>query len=279
MAEPLVSVLLCNYNHGRYLRQCLEGLIQQSYRNIEIALTDDGSTDGSQEIIREYARRDSRIVPNFFGRNRGIIAAFHDSASRTTGDYIYSGASDDFIIDADFFKQAVTVLESDQRPAGYYGITGIYVAETEKLAGGMGTAEVIGYNTPLQCCEGLLKYRSIVTSPSCLWRRPLFMRHGGDHLDELMQHMGPQADYYLNHELAWRYGVYFEKTPIACQRIYQAQSNYSANLDIWKFAARLCEMERRLRKIGLTYPTYENDWIRWRAVNLIDCIKKSGIPL
>jgi glycosyltransferase involved in cell wall biosynthesis len=279
MPNPVVSVLLCNYNHSRYLRQCFQGLLGQSYGDIEIALTDDGSTDGSQELIREYAKKDPRIVPNYFPKNRGIKAAFSDSASRTTGKYIYSGASDDFVINKDFFKRAVEVLEGDSRPAGYYGITGIYVAETEKLSGAMGTAEVIGFNTPLQCCEGLLKYRSVVTSPSCIWRRDLYMKHGGDRFEDLMDHMGPQADYYLNHELAWRYGMYFEKIPHACQRVFEAKTNYSANLDIFALAARLCEMEKRLRRIGVIYPDIEKDWMRWRAVNLLDSIKKSGVQL
>jgi glycosyltransferase involved in cell wall biosynthesis len=279
LKTPLLSALIPNYNHGRYLKQCLAGLVAQTLTDFEIIITDDGSTDGSQDIIREYATRDSRIKPNFFPKNRGIDAVTRELHERTTGKYIYTGASDDFVLNKDFFQRAVTVLEADPRPAGYYAITGIFVAETEKLAGAMGTAEVEGYNTGLQCCEGLLKYRSVVTSPSCIWRRDLFNQHSGPDINELVKYLGPQVDYYLNHELAWRYGMFFEKIPVACQRIYQARTNYSANLDIFALAARLCEMEKRLRKIGLNYPDMEKDWMRWRAVNLLDSIKKSGVQL
>ena len=277
MSEPLVSVMLCNYNHGRYLRQCLAGLLGQTHQNIQIALTDDGSTDGSQDLIRELAKTDPRIEPNFFPQNRGVKAAFADSVSRARGKYLYCGASDDFVINKDFFRRAVSVLEADPRPAGYYGIVGIYVAETEKLDGAMGTAETVGYNTPRQCCEGFLKYRSVVTGPSCLVHRDRYMENGGAETDDLVEHMGPQADYYLFHALAWRYGMYFEKVPVSCQRIYQARTNYSANLDLWALSARLCEMEKRLRKIGIEYPDMERDWLRWRAANVMDSIRKSGI--
>ena len=277
MSAPLVSVLLCNYNHGRFLKQCFQGLLCQTHQNIQIAITDDGSTDGSQEMIAEFAKADPRIEPNYFPQNRGVKAAFADSARRTRGKYLYSGAADDFVLNKNFFERAVEVLESDSRPAGYYGVTGVYIAETEKLNGAMGTAEVSGYNTPLQCCEGFLKYRSVVTGTSCVVRRELFMKHGGDQIEEMLEKMGPQADYCLFHDLAWRYGMYFEKTLVACMRVFQARSNYSANLDLWAYAARLCEMEKRLRAIGLSYPDMEKDWMHWRAANVIDSIKKSGI--
>lgn len=276
---PLVSALIPNYNHGKYIEKCFAGLLGQSYAHIEILVTDDGSTDGSPELIRHYADRDPRVRATYFPKNQGVIAACKDLIARATGRYIYCGAADDFVVNKDFFAQAVNALESDPRPAGFYGVCGVYVAETEKLAGAMGTAETTGYNTPLQCCLGLLKFRSVVTSPSCIWRRDLYMRHGGDRIDELLATLGPQADYYINHEMAWRYGMYFERTPFACQRIFLARTNYGGTPNILEYAGRLNEMEKLLRKIDLPYPEKEQDWLRWRALSLIDMIKKSGVQL
>jgi glycosyltransferase involved in cell wall biosynthesis len=274
---PLLSALVPNYNHGQFLPKCITGILQQTMPDFEIVITDDGSTDGSPDLIRGIAKSEPRIKPVFFPTNRGVVEACKDLLKRATGKYLYCGAADDFIANKDFFKNATTALELDARPAGFYGIAGVLVAETEKLTSAMGTAEVTGFNTPLQCCEGLLKYRSVVTSPSCIWRRDLFMKHGGDTFDEHLRDMGPQADYYVNHELAWRYGMFYEKTLFACQRVFQAKTNYSANMDIFALAANLRQMEIRLRKIGLSYPDIEKDWIYWRAVNLADSIKKSGV--
>jgi len=279
MSPPTLSVVLLNYNHGKFLRQCLAGLLSQTYADFEIVLVDDGSTDNSREIIHEHMAADSRIKLTAFPVNRGIKAGLREGLSHATGRYFYSAAADDFVVNKEFFHRAVRVLAEDPRPAGYYGVAGIYVAETEKLAGAMGTAETEGYNTPLQCCVGLLKYRSIVTGPSCIVRRDLFMQWGGNEIEVLMDQLGPQMDYFLNHSLAWRYGMYFEKQPFACQRIFQARTNYSANLDIFAYAARLAEMEKRLRTIDITYPDIEKDWMRWRALNLLDAIKKSGVRL
>lgn len=276
MSQPLISVFLCNYNHGRYLKQCFRGFQAQTYENIEIVVTDDGSTDGSQDIIREYAAKDPRFRPNYFAKNQGVRAAFIDSSSRTTGKYLYAGAADDFVVNKDFFQKAITVLEADPRPACFYGITGIFMAEKEKLNGGMGTAMVPGYNTPQQCCEGFLKCRAVVTSSSSVFRRDLFMQYGGADMGRLIDDLGPQMDFYLNHALAFRHGVTYENTLFACQRVYEARTNYSANLQLWETARRFEEMERRLRPACTPYPDMEKDWFRWRAFWMTDTIKKSG---
>lgn len=277
MARPLVSVFIANYNHGQFLPKCFNGLLNQTHSEIEISMTDDGSTDGSADLIRKYEKADSRIKANYFPTNRGVRKAFADSISRTTGKYIYCAGSDDFVVNKDFFKKAVEVLENDPRGAGYYGITGLYLSEKEKLTGAIGTAEVEGFNSPVQCCEGLLKYRSIVTSTSCIWRRDLFLQQGGGDMAQLIEQMQSIADHCLNHELAWKHGIFYEKTLMACQRIYEAQKSYSTQLTVFQLAARLAEMERRLRQVDITYPEMEKDWERWRAINIVDFIKKSGI--
>ena len=60
--EPLISILIPVYNVDAYLKRCLDSLAQQTYRNLEIILVDDGSTDGSRKICDTYAKRDQRIM-------------------------------------------------------------------------------------------------------------------------------------------------------------------------------------------------------------------------
>lgn len=278
MAAPTLSVCFANYNYARYLPKCLAGLLHQSFTDFEVIVTDDGSTDGSQDILRDYARADSRLKVNYFPRNQGIGPASKDVFSRMSGRYFYSTASDDFVVNKDFFQKGVTALDRDSRPAAFYGLCGIFVDEKGKLSGGMGTAEVEGYNTPVQCCEGFLKCRSVVTTPSAIFRTEPFFAQGGRDFNELIRTLGPQVDYYLNHSVAFRYGVHFEKTLFSCQRVYEARTNYSANLQLWDTAARFAEMERLLRADGLPdYPGMENDWPRWRAYWMTDVIRKSGV--
>lgn len=277
MAAPTLSVYICNYNHGHYLPQCLAGICRQTFTDFEVVITDDGSTDGSQQIIADMAAKDPRFKPRYFEQNQGLMSATIDVCGRATGTYLFGEGSDDFIIDQNFFLHAVTALERDPRPAGFYGITGIYLAEKEKLTASCGTAEVEGYNTPLQCYQGFLKCRSVVTSASCIWRRDLFMKHGGATQDKLFPRFGPQIDFFMSHELAAIYGMYYTKTPFACQRIYAAKTNYSANMHLWETAGRFAELEKGLRALGVTYDGMEADWQRWRAFWMMDTIRKSGM--
>lgn len=279
MTAPRLSVLIANFNHGHFLPKCFAGLLAQTFTDFEIVITDDGSTDGSQDIIREYARQDPRFRPHYFPANRGLAAACANLFERATGKYLYSGAADDFVINKDFFRLAVTALENDPRPAGFYGITGIYLAEKEQLVSSCGTAEVEGYNTPLQCAEGFLKCRSVVTSPSCIWRRDLIMKYWAENNDDLFRRLGPQVDFYVCHALAFTCGMHYQKNPFACQRIFEARTNYSANLHLWETASRYAELEKGLRAIGVTYPGIEADWLRWRAFWMTDTIQKSGIRI
>ena len=59
--EPLVSVVIPVYNVSRYLQQCLDSVVSQTYRNLEIIIVDDGSTDDSGSICDLYEKRDERI--------------------------------------------------------------------------------------------------------------------------------------------------------------------------------------------------------------------------
>lgn len=276
MNEPTIGVLIANYNHGHYLRQCFAGLLQQTYRDFAVYITDDGSTDNSRAIIEEFAARDARFQPHYFPANQGLKKACANLFGRSAGRYLYSGAADDFIISKDFFRLGVEALDSDPRPAGFYGITGIYLAEEQRLVDSCGTAAVEGYNTPLQCGQGFIRCQAVVTSPSCLFRRDLFMGISQRDNDQLFDLLGPQVDFYVNHALAFQHGMVYRKLPFACQRIFAAKTNYSANTHLWQTAARYAEMERRLRAIDFTYPGIEADWLRWRAFWMLDTVKKTG---
>lgn len=94
---PKVSVLIPVYNVEPYLRKCLDSVVNQTLKDIEIICVDDGSTDGSPEILEEYAASDPRIRI-IHQQNSGLSMARNAGIPEATGEYIHFLDSDDFIL-------------------------------------------------------------------------------------------------------------------------------------------------------------------------------------
>ena len=91
-----ISVIVPVYNTEPYLRKCLDGIVNQTHRNLEIIIVDDGSPDNSGAICDEYANRDNRIKV-IHKKNGGLSAAWNDGIAMATGDFITFVDSDDWV--------------------------------------------------------------------------------------------------------------------------------------------------------------------------------------
>lgn len=94
--RPAVSVIVPIYNSASTLRRCLESLVSQSFKDFELILVDDGSSDGSLDICREYAGADPRVKV-FSQSNRGVSSARNLGLSNASGDYVAFCDSDDMV--------------------------------------------------------------------------------------------------------------------------------------------------------------------------------------
>lgn len=92
----LVSIIVPVYNTEKFLNRCIESLINQTYKNIEIILVNDGSTDNSGEICDKYAKQDSRVKV-FHKANEGVSVARNYGISKSNGDWIQFVDSDDYL--------------------------------------------------------------------------------------------------------------------------------------------------------------------------------------
>ena len=106
--EPLISLIVPVYNSEKDLRKCLDSIIHQTYRNLEIILIDDGSEDSSGEICDEYAARDSRIVC-VHQPNGGVSKARNRGLSLAHGDYVNFPDSDDYL-DLDAYEYLMSKM-------------------------------------------------------------------------------------------------------------------------------------------------------------------------
>lgn len=93
---PKVSVIVPVYNAERYLKRCIDSILNQTYHNFELLLIDDGSIDGSYHICREYVMNDCR-VRLFFQENSGVSAARNRGLQEMSGEYLCFVDSDDWV--------------------------------------------------------------------------------------------------------------------------------------------------------------------------------------
>ena len=94
--NPLVSIVIPVYNVEKYLKQCMDSVIGQTYANLEIVCVNDGSPDNSISILREYEQRDSRVKV-IDTENQGLSGARNVGTSYCSGDYLLYLDSDDWI--------------------------------------------------------------------------------------------------------------------------------------------------------------------------------------
>jgi FkbM family methyltransferase len=89
----LVSVILCNYNYGRFIGEAIESVLKQSYPHFELIIVDDGSTDNSRQVIQSF---DDRRIQTVFQENGGQAAAFNAGFARASGELVAFLDSDDW---------------------------------------------------------------------------------------------------------------------------------------------------------------------------------------
>ncbi len=100
-SQPLVSVVIPNYNYAIYLKQCIESVLNQTYSNLEIILVDDGSNDNSLEVARQFEDKIKIVTQT----NLGVNAARNNGIKEAVGEFIAICDSDDYWINNKIEKQ------------------------------------------------------------------------------------------------------------------------------------------------------------------------------
>ena len=111
MKEELISVIIPVYNVEKYIRFCLDSVINQTYKNLEIIIIDDGTKDLSGDIAEEYAAKDSRIKV-IHKENGGLSDARNVGLDVATGKYIAFLDSDD-VIAYDFYEYLYNLIKEN----------------------------------------------------------------------------------------------------------------------------------------------------------------------
>lgn len=160
-----VSIIIPVYNVAAYVSDCIDSVINQSYRDLEIIIVNDGSTDNSAEICVQKAQLDSRII-YLEKENGGLSSARNHGLRNSTGEFVYLLDSDDFLV-----KNAIEVLIGEQARTKADIVSSDFdmINENTKLIDAIRKADFIRGGNELFFCQ-------IITNQACakLYKRELF---------------------------------------------------------------------------------------------------------
>lgn len=123
----LLTVIIPNYNKEKYLEQCIQSVINQTYRPIEIIIVDDCSSDSSKEIIETFEKKYPYIKSIFQKKNGGVSLARNTGALAAAGEYITFLDSDDFYCNCEKLTNEMNLLAENKEILSYSKL--VYVDE------------------------------------------------------------------------------------------------------------------------------------------------------
>ena len=148
--EDLVSIIMPLYNGEKFIKITLDSVINQTYKNWELLITNDGSKDNSQKIVEEYSNKDSRI--KLFNQiNKGSAAARNNSLKNANGRYIVFLDSDD-IWDKNFLTEQIKFLKEKNASLVFSSYRRINEEEKEILSPYI-VPEKVSYKDLLKTCS------------------------------------------------------------------------------------------------------------------------------
>ena len=109
----VISIIIPVYNVEKWLNKCIDSILVQSYKNFEIILVNDGSTDKSGDICDKYSKEDNRIKV-FHNKNKGLSYSRNFGVKNSNGKYVMFVDSDDFISDINIIDKFINILEKDK---------------------------------------------------------------------------------------------------------------------------------------------------------------------
>jgi glycosyltransferase involved in cell wall biosynthesis len=134
---PTLSVVVLTHNYGRFLGQCIESILGQTYGDFELIVFDDGSADDSREVAERYAG-DERVRVVSQSPALGFGGAMRAAANLCRGRYRVTVDADDYVLAADAFERQLEVMEADAEVsvcfAGHWKV-GAGVSDERRLAG------------------------------------------------------------------------------------------------------------------------------------------------
>ncbi|GAA65000.1 hypothetical protein P20311_2804 [Pseudoalteromonas sp. BSi20311] len=163
--QELVSIIMPSYNAEKFIRESINSVLEQTYQNWELLITDDVSKDNTVSIVKQYTKNDPRIRLVEQSDNGGAGLARNDSISRAKGKYIAFLDSDDLWVPEKLHKQ-ISFMQKNKIPFSYTGyqkftgdkqLLGQVIPPSETTYNELLNSNVIGCLTAIYDCQALGK--------------------------------------------------------------------------------------------------------------------------
>lgn len=251
---------MANYNHGCFLPESLEAILDQSYQPEEVIVIDDGSTDNSIEVIESFMQRapSIRLIRN--DQNRGFIFSVNRGLRKASCEYVYCPAADDRPLPR-LFEKSINLL-AQYPQAGFCSTLSGMMNENSEYKGLVQTPIISRkdcFVPPEKALAMLRRHGSWFMGNTVIYRRAALLDAGG-HIPAL----GPYSEAFFEQVLALKYGACFIPEPLGIWRKMESSwsAKSSANLDATIDMMRTAERLMRSTYRDLFPPDYVDDWKR-----------------
>jgi glycosyltransferase involved in cell wall biosynthesis len=238
--RPSISVILPNYNHGKWLARSVGAIAAQSVSSMEVVLVDDGSTDNSPDVIADLRNRYDCLRLVQHDVNRGAYAAVQSGLAAAQGELLLFAAADDFILpglleraeaalrkypDAAFFCSEVALVDRDGRLVGYRPV--------------VPPCSTSGYVSPTEMRRKIQATDNWFQGPTVVYRRSRLAEIG--YFDK---ELGTLCDGMATRLLGFRYGFYYDAKVLAAWMVDPASLSSQTSLSV-KESCRLLDVGAR----------------------------------
>ncbi|MDR3179663.1 MAG: glycosyltransferase [Holosporaceae bacterium] len=240
-----VSLVVSVYNAEKYLLRCLDSLINQTLREIEIICVNDGSTDKSLDILEEFALKDPRItVKN--QHNMGPGAARNVALGEAKGEYVGFVDADDWV-DADFFEKLYQAAEKYNADIACSSIERIYPSGKKKM--------LLNFSKEAVFTSPEKKYEAVIIPRCCYIWNKIYRRSALE-----------------KHQVLFQEKVYFEDIPFTMQAVYFLKTMVVVPEVVYHYWVNNESITRTMT------PRKQQDYANAR-LNFINFIEKHSITL
>jgi glycosyltransferase involved in cell wall biosynthesis len=263
MNNSSISILIPNFNHGRYLNQSVAGVLEQNYENFEIIIYDDGSSDGSQDIILSLAKQDKRIKYIFSESNQGTLFGIRNLLDSSNSEFVLPLAADDYHCNQSMLGEYIAQFENFPNAGFIFGksieING--EANDEDLWP-YGYCHREGLISGFEFVEAYLKGALLPNTFTAMYRREAL-----DYIGRFDSTFGPIGDTHAMVKLGIIFGAvyidkYYSRTRIMKKR-------YGDSLSAESYIKNFARLEYEIRRLS-PIKDIPKDWLNTFRSRIIE---------